>query len=69
MKIHEFQAKEILKRFSVAVPEGGVAFFVEDAEKIAKSNQDSFVSIDSLFLSCIKSDDQIEKILKKFLLL
>ena len=37
----------------------------EDAEKIAKSNQDSFVSIDSLFLSCIKSDDQIEKILKK----
>ena len=37
----------------------------EDAEKIAKSNQDSFVSIDSLFLSCIKSDDQIENILKK----
>ena len=37
----------------------------EDAETIAKSNQDSFVSIDSLFLSCIKSDDQIAKILKK----
>ncbi|MDA9713851.1 AAA family ATPase, partial [Alphaproteobacteria bacterium] len=37
----------------------------ENAEKIAKSNQDSFVSIDSLFLSCIKSDDQIENILKK----
>ncbi len=37
----------------------------EGAEKIAKSNQDSFVSVDSLFLSCIKSDDQIENILKK----
>ena len=37
----------------------------ESAEKIAKTNQDSFVSIDTLFLSCIKSDDQIESILKK----
>ena len=37
----------------------------ESAEKIAKTNQDSFVSIDTLLLSCIKSDDQIESILKK----
>ncbi len=37
----------------------------ESAEKIAKTNQDSFVSIDTLFLSCIKSDNQIENILKK----
>ena len=37
----------------------------ESAEKIAKTNQDSFVSIDTLFLSCIKSDNQIESILKK----
>ena len=37
----------------------------EGAEEIANSNQDSFVSIDTLLLSCIKSDDQIENILKK----
>ena len=37
----------------------------EGAEEIANSNQDSFVSIDTLLLSCIKSDDQIVNILKK----
>jgi succinyl-CoA synthetase beta subunit len=36
MKIHEYQAKEILRRFDVAVPRGGVAFTPEDAEKIAR---------------------------------
>lgn len=36
MKIHEFQAKELLKRFSVAVPEGHVAFSADEACKIAK---------------------------------
>jgi succinyl-CoA synthetase beta subunit len=35
MKIHEYQAKEIFKKFGVAVPKGDVAFTVEDAEKIA----------------------------------
>ncbi|MGA9365761.1 MAG: ADP-forming succinate--CoA ligase subunit beta [Bacteroidota bacterium] len=36
MKIHEYQAKEILRRFDVAVPRGGVAFTPEDAEKVAR---------------------------------
>ena len=31
MKVHEYQAKEILKKFGVAVPEGRVAFSVEEA--------------------------------------
>jgi succinyl-CoA synthetase beta subunit len=31
MKIHEYQAKEILKKFNVAVPKGKVAFTVEEA--------------------------------------
>ncbi|HXY06197.1 MAG TPA: ADP-forming succinate--CoA ligase subunit beta [Burkholderiaceae bacterium] len=31
MKIHEYQAKEILRRFGVAVPRGEVAFSVEEA--------------------------------------
>jgi succinyl-CoA synthetase beta subunit len=37
MKIHEYQAKEILRRFDVAVPRGGVAFTPEDAEKVARN--------------------------------
>ena len=37
MNIHEYQAKEILRRFGVPVPEGAVAFTREEAEKIAGS--------------------------------
>jgi len=36
MKIHEYQAKDILKRFNVAVPRGQVAFSAEEAETIAR---------------------------------
>jgi succinyl-CoA synthetase beta subunit len=31
MKIHEFQAKEILKSYGVPVPKGGVAGTAEEA--------------------------------------
>ena len=33
MKIHEFQGKEILRQYGVAVPEGGVAHTPEEAEQ------------------------------------
>lgn len=36
MKIHEYQAKEILRKFNVPVPEGKVVFSPEDAVKAAK---------------------------------
>jgi succinyl-CoA synthetase beta subunit len=36
MKIHEYQAKEVLKAFGVRVPRGRVAFTVEEAYNIAK---------------------------------
>lgn len=35
MKIHEYQAKEILKKFNVAVPTGKVAFTVDEAVNAA----------------------------------
>ena len=35
MKVHEYQAKEILKKFGVAVPEGKVAFSAEEAVSAA----------------------------------
>ena len=37
MKIHEYQGKQILKKYNVPVPEGKVAFSVSEAEKVAKS--------------------------------
>jgi succinyl-CoA synthetase beta subunit len=37
MKIHEYQGKEILKKFGVTVPQGAVAFTVEEAVKVAES--------------------------------
>ncbi|MGQ9560412.1 MAG: ADP-forming succinate--CoA ligase subunit beta [Candidatus Oleimicrobiaceae bacterium] len=36
MKIHEYQAKELLRRSGVAVPRGGVAFTAEEAQRIAE---------------------------------
>lgn len=36
MKIHEYQAKDILRKFNVAVPNGKVAFSIEEAEQAAK---------------------------------
>ncbi len=37
MKIHEYQAKEILKRYNVAVPLGKVAFTVDEAVRAAEA--------------------------------
>ncbi len=36
MKIHEYQAKDILRRFKVPVPDGRVAFSAAEARKIAE---------------------------------
>jgi succinyl-CoA synthetase beta subunit len=41
MKIHEYQAKEILKEYGVAVPDGVAANSVEDAVKAAKEMKDN----------------------------
>ena len=32
MNIHEYQAKEILSRFGVSIPKGGVAYSPENAK-------------------------------------
>jgi succinyl-CoA synthetase beta subunit len=36
MNIHEYQAKQLLARFGVAVPRGGVAYTPQEAEAVAK---------------------------------
>ncbi len=36
MKIHEFQAKELLRRHGVPVPDGGVAHSLDEAEAVAR---------------------------------
>lgn len=36
MKIHEYQAKEILRKFNVAIPKGSVAFTTDEAVKVAQ---------------------------------
>src|SRR3989304_5477445 len=43
MKIHEYEAKEILRKYNVAVPEGKVAFSVEEAKNIAQNEINSDV--------------------------
>ena len=35
MNIHEYQAKQVLKKYGVPVPDGGVAYTAAEAEKVA----------------------------------
>lgn len=37
MNIHEYQGKEVLKKYGVAVPNGKVAYTVEEAVEAAES--------------------------------
>ncbi len=37
MKIHEYQAKQLFKKYNIPIPEGGVAFTPDEAGKIAKN--------------------------------
>src|SRR5690625_7378125 len=41
MNIHEFQAKEILKSYSVAVPDGGLAESLDDAVSAAEAMKEN----------------------------
>ena len=36
MNIHEYQAKELLAKYGVSVPKGGIAFTPEEAEAVAR---------------------------------
>ena len=37
MKIHEYQAKELFKKYNIPIPDGGVAFTPDDAKKVAEN--------------------------------
>ncbi len=37
MKIHEYQAKELFRKYNVPVPQGGVAFSPDEAVRVAKT--------------------------------
>jgi succinyl-CoA synthetase beta subunit len=45
MKIHEYQAKEILKKYQVPVPEGQVAFSTEEALKVYRQLGDGVCAV------------------------
>jgi succinyl-CoA synthetase beta subunit len=47
MNIHEYQAKEIFRRFGVPVADGCVAFTPEEAEKIARSLKTDVIAVKS----------------------
>ena len=43
MNIHEYQGKEVLKQYGVAVPKGQVAFTVDEAVEAAAALRNNFV--------------------------
>jgi len=36
MKIHEYQAKELFKKYDIPIPEGGIAFSHDEAKAVAE---------------------------------
>ena len=47
MNIHEYQGKQVLKQYGVAVPEGHVAFSPEEAVKAVTINFAEIFNLDS----------------------
>src|SRR5664280_1214442 len=47
MNIHEYQSKEIFRRFGVPVADGGVSFTPEVAEKVARSLKADVIAVKS----------------------
>jgi succinyl-CoA synthetase beta subunit len=47
MNVHEYQAKEIFRRFGVPVADGGVAFTPEEAGKIARGLKTDVIAVKS----------------------
>jgi succinyl-CoA synthetase beta subunit len=47
MNIHEYQAKEILRRFGVPVPDGDVASTPDEAETVARSLKTDLIAVKS----------------------
>jgi len=41
MKIHEYQAKEILRGYGIPVPKGGAVETTEEARKVAEEMEES----------------------------
>jgi succinyl-CoA synthetase beta subunit len=39
MKIHEYQAKELLRKYGITVPEGGTASTADEAVKTAETKK------------------------------
>ncbi len=37
MKIHEYQAKELFKKYNIPIPDGGVAFNPDEAKQVAEN--------------------------------
>src|SRR3972149_2435435 len=77
MKIHEYQAKEILKKFGVPVPKGKVAYTPSDAKAIAKELGGGTVVVKAQIhaggrgkgggVKLAKNPDEAEEIAKKIL--
>ena len=50
MNIHEYQGKEVLRQYGVAVPNGKVAFTVDEAVEAAKDSEQQSLSSKRKFM-------------------
>ena len=54
MKIHEYQAKAILKKYAVTVPRGSMATSRDEAESVAGERNSASVSVDDVIRGWIR---------------
>ena len=77
MKIHEYQAKELFKRYKIPIPDGGIAFTPDEAQKIAGDIDDFPILIKSQIhaggrgkgggIKLVNSFDEVASITKSIL--
>ena len=53
MNIHEYQGKEVLRQYGVSVPNGKVAFTVDEAVEAAKELGTSSLSLKRKFMPVV----------------
>ncbi len=61
MKIHEYQAKELFKKYNIPVPAGSVAFNPEEANKIASKLDQLPVVVKLRFMQEVEVKEEVSK--------
>ena len=61
MKIHEYQGKEILRKYGVTMPQGAVAFSVDEAAAVAQRLGEAFGLSKPKFMPEVGAKEEVSR--------